>query len=98
MNKGKFKVRFDRMRSYGQLIMMIYLTVVNTIVLIASTGLRWWYSLFIGVIVLFIIFLKKIIAFDEKVLAEERDYIWTRPGKLNDLINNVEEIKKKLDA
>ncbi len=86
MNIGRVKVVFDRTRQYAQslnTLMILYL-------FIDKTGWYWWYLSIIPVIFLLIYYDTK------KVIAEERDYIWTRPGKLNDLINNVEDIKRKI--
>lgn len=86
MNIGKYKVIFDRARSYAQSINVFILVYL----LIDKTGWLWWYSLIIivGLIIVY---------FDNKhVIGQERDYIWTRPGELKNMIENIKYIKSKV--
>ena len=84
INIGKYKVLFDRQRGYMQLInscILIYL-------LLDKTGFQIYYLLVLPVIAFLIYYDNK------KIIAEERDYVWTRPGKLNDMLNDIKEIKR----
>lgn len=83
MDIGAFKVVFDRARSYAQLptqAMVFYL-------FLESTGWHWWYLMIVPLFVAWLIYDTK------RVIGKERDFIWTRPGELKDLIQNVKDIK-----
>jgi len=83
---GKIKVVFDRARSYAQ----TFNTVMIAYLFIKQAGWHWWYSL----ILVFMVF---VMVYDwYYVIAQERDTIWTRPGKLNDMRLQIDELHKKL--
>jgi len=88
INVGKYKVIFDRLRGYFQTINSVILIYL----LINETGFKVYYLLTIPVMLLLAYYDNK------KIIAQERDYIWTRPGELKDLIDNVKLIKKTLDT
>ena len=84
---GALKVIFDRTRGYFQIfaqLMVFYL-------FLKEAGWYWWY---LGIVFFFIFWM----IYDIKnLVGKERDFIWTRSGVMNDMVKNVEYIKRKLD-
>ena len=83
---GFLKVTFDRSRNYFatlQTIMILYL-------FLDKTGFKMWYLLIIpfGILVMYL---------DARyIIGAERDYIWTRNGRVKRMLEDIEEIKDTL--
>ena len=86
INGGTVKVIFDRARNYAQAINVLMITYL----FLKESGWHWWY---LGILVLLILLL----IYDwYYVIAQERDTIWTRPGTLNDMREQIKEIHSRL--
>lgn len=82
---GRIKVIFDRARSYAQ----SFNTLMIAYLFVKEVGWHWWYFIILFSMVLVLIY-------DwYHVIAQERDTIWTRPGKLNDMIEQIDYIYEK---
>ena len=85
---GKYKVLFDRAKSYAG----AFNTLMIGYLFFKETGFQWWYLL---IIIIFGFWLY----IDQKyILGKERDYIWTRNGKVNDMLDNIKYIREKIDG
>lgn len=86
-NVGKYKVLFDRARGYVQLInsaILVYL-------LLNETGLHWYYFLVVPLLAFLVYYDNK------KIIGQERDYVWSRSGRLKDMVDNIEIIKNHVE-